>query len=64
MEQELQEIFDVAKDRGLKKVEVRVKDTGNMPVELWVNGKDRFCSINLRQLKKAVQEHKSLTWMN
>ena len=65
LEEIVSKIFDVAQEKGLKNVEIRInaKDETN-PVTLWVGDKDRFACNSLAKLEESLTDHEDLSWMN
>lgn len=74
LEQNVLDIINIAREKGLENVEIRIignivisdgdPDADGSPVELWVNGKERFLNESLAGIKKALEDHKDLKWMN
>ena len=70
LEQNVLDIINIATEKGLKNIEIRIYGqfiNGKAEkglVELWADGKDRFCCNSLSQLETALEDHKDLKWMN
>jgi len=70
LEQNVQDILNIATEKGLKNVEIRITENimlGNEErgtIELWANGKDRFSCSSLDQPETALEDHEDLRWMN
>ncbi|KKM20005.1 hypothetical protein LCGC14_1649850 [marine sediment metagenome] len=72
--EQINEIFSIAKEKGLKHLSIVIFDEDNknyniiterepgLNVILYVGNKDRFGCRDLPELKKALTEQKELNW--
>ena len=68
LENNLQEALDLARQKGLKSAEIRIKDgdfsRDDFPVVLWSGGLDRMGAASIEMLEEMLNEHDNLEWMN